>query len=75
MNDETNNFPQSYKKILGATNELVFNQLSDGKIGSLLATLCASKVKGIFLELGTGTGLEIPEFRNSHYHCDYCHGT
>ena len=57
MDDQRNNFPQSYKKILEATNELGFNQLSDERIGSLLATLCASKVKGIFLELGTGTGL------------------
>ena len=57
MNDEINVFPKSYNKILEATTELGFNQLSDGKIGSLLSTLCASKVNGLFLELGTGTGL------------------
>ena len=57
MNDEINDFPQSYNKLLEATIELGFDQLSDGKIGSILSTLCASKVNGIFLELGTGTGL------------------
>lgn len=57
MNDEIINFPQSYNKIFEATKELGFNQLSDGKIGSFLSTLCASKVNGMFLELGTGTGL------------------
>ena len=57
MNDEINNFPESYNKILEETIELGFNQLSDGKIGSILSTLCASKLNGTFLELGTGTGL------------------
>ena len=57
MNDEINDFPKSYNKLLEATTELGFNQLSDGKVGSLLSTLCASKVNGTFIELGTGTGL------------------
>lgn len=57
MNDEINDFPQSYNKLLEETIELGFNQLSDGRIGSILSTLCASKVNGTFLELGTGTGL------------------
>ena len=42
---------------MAATITLGFNQLSDEKIGSLLAALCASKVGGKFLELVTGTGL------------------
>lgn len=57
MDDEIKSFPQSYNKILEVTNDLGFNQLSDGRMGSLLSTLCASKVNGTFLELGTGTGL------------------
>lgn len=57
MNEDITNFPESYKMILEETNELGFEQLSDLKTGSLLSTLCASKVNGLFLELGTGTGL------------------
>jgi len=34
-----------------------FDQVSDKSLGSLLATLCASKPHGKFLELGTGCGL------------------
>jgi len=34
-----------------------FDQVSDRNVGSLLATLCASKPHGKFLELGTGCGL------------------
>ena len=57
MNDGINDFPQSYTKIREATIALGFDQLSDEKVGSLLSTLCASKANGVFLELGTGTGL------------------
>ena len=52
-----NNLPELYSKILKDTHALGFDQLSDENIGSLLSTLCASKVNGKFLELGTGTGL------------------
>jgi len=34
-----------------------FEQKSDRRVGALLATLCASKPHGRFLELGTGCGL------------------
>jgi predicted O-methyltransferase YrrM len=57
VNDGINDFPQSYTKIREATIALGFDQLSDEKVGSLLSTLCASKANGVFLELGTGTGL------------------
>lgn len=57
MNDDIFSFPKNHKEILTATHELGFNQLSDGKVGSLLSTLCSSKIRGKFLELGTGTGL------------------
>jgi len=51
------NLPDSYLSILKETNELGFEQLSDECTGSLLSTLCGSKINGVFLELGTGTGL------------------
>jgi predicted O-methyltransferase YrrM len=57
MNDDVFSYPRNYKEILASTHELGFNQLSDGKAGSILSTLCASKRGGKFLELGTGTGL------------------
>ena len=57
MNDEITSFPKMYAEILTATEELGFTQLSGEKVGSLLSTLCSSKIRGQFLELGTGTGL------------------
>jgi len=36
---------------------LGFDQKSDRQVGALLATLCAGKPNGVFLELGTGCGL------------------
>lgn len=57
MEDIIKAYPKHYKPILKETNEMGFNQLSNEKEGSLLATLCASKRAGTFLELGTGTGL------------------
>ena len=52
-----NNLPEPYLEILKETNELGFEQLSDEDTGSFLSTMCASKINGVFLELGTGTGL------------------
>lgn len=49
--------PMQYKKIARATKKLQFNMASDLYTGSLLKTLVASKVSGIILELGTGSGL------------------
>ena len=52
-----NKLPEFYPYILKDTYDLGFEQLSDESIGSLLSTLCASKINGKFLEIGTGTGL------------------
>ncbi len=50
-------WPSAYKAILKQTHKAGFSQLSDEKVGALLATLCASKPAGNIVELGTGTGL------------------
>jgi len=57
LTDNVEIFPAGFKKIENATKELDFDQLSDPLLGSLLSTLAASKPKGKFLELGTGSGL------------------
>lgn len=57
MKDTVDVYPPAYKKILEATNNLDFDQVSDSMLGSLLATLSAAKPNGNFLELGTGSGL------------------
>ena len=57
MKDSILNFPNGYEQIFEETKKINFDQLSDLKAGSLLATLSASKPKGSFLELGTGSGL------------------
>ncbi|GAB3225189.1 class I SAM-dependent methyltransferase [Algoriphagus aestuariicola] len=49
--------PPFYSKIQQATLESGFSMASDLSTGSLLRTLAATKPKGNFLELGTGTGL------------------
>lgn len=49
--------PVPYEGIAKATRELAFNMASDLYTGSLLKTLLASKPSGLFLELGTGSGL------------------
>lgn len=49
--------PTRYEQIVDATRVLDFNMASDLYTGSLLKTLVASKPSGIFLELGTGSGL------------------
>ena len=48
--------PDALEAILGETEALNFNMVSEPKVGALLATLAASKPGGRFLELGTGTG-------------------
>jgi len=57
MKDTVINTPELYEQILAETKSLGFDQLSDLKVGSFLASLCASKPAGRILELGTGTGL------------------
>lgn len=51
------NIPRNYKSIAKATKELKFGMASDLYTGSILKTLIASKREGLFLELGTGSGL------------------
>ena len=57
MNGAIEHFPDAYKEILADTKKAGFDQLSDSQLGSLLATLSATKRNGMFLELGTGSGL------------------
>ncbi len=57
MNDDIIDYPAAFHDISTETKTMDFHQVSDGKLGSLLSTLCASKQKGTFLELGTGSGL------------------
>jgi len=52
-----NNIEDTISKIEKAGEAIGFEQKSDRKVGALLATLCASKPGGVFLELGTGCGL------------------
>ena len=59
MKDSVKAFPIGFQEIVEQTNNIDFNQLSDSLLGSLLATLSATKPNGRFLELGTGTGLSI----------------
>jgi len=57
MNDsEIRRQPGAVTAILGDTEALGFTMASEPKVGSLLAVLAASKPRGRFLELGTGTG-------------------
>ena len=57
MNDrEITQKPDAFDAILGETDALGFNMVSEPKVGALLATLAASKPRGRLLELGTGTG-------------------
>ena len=57
--DETdyNRLPAPLTEISAATQELGFNMASVIPTGALLRSLAASKPKGKFLELGTGTGI------------------
>ena len=57
--DDTQNLypPKNLLAIEADTRKLDFKMASEPLVGSLLRTLAASKAKGRFLELGTGTGL------------------
>src|SRR3954462_4163233 len=58
MTEEINQvYPRSYRSIDEETKKSGFTMASDVLTCSLLRTLAASKPGGIFLELGTGTGL------------------
>lgn len=58
MTEEINQqIPRTYIDIGKATKEIDFTMSSDILTCALLRTLAASKPKGRFLELGTGTGL------------------
>src|SRR6187399_2254187 len=57
MNDaEISRQPEALRGIVADTEAMSFTMASEAKVGSLLATLAASKPAGRFLELGTGTG-------------------
>lgn len=57
MNDaEIVRQPGAVPGIIAETAAMSFTMMSEPKVGSLLATLAASKPGGRFLELGTGTG-------------------
>ncbi len=49
--------PASLQHILKKTFELKFSMASEPLVGALVRSLAASKPKGCFLELGTGTGI------------------
>src|SRR6266536_5689093 len=51
------NAPEHLTAILADTSALGFRMASEPLTGSLLRTLAASKPGGMFLELGTGTGV------------------
>ncbi len=51
--------PSVYDALLAKSGEIGFTMGSDIGFGNLLKTLVASKTKGNFLELGTGTGLSL----------------
>ena len=57
--DDTKNIcpPKCLLAIEADTRKIEFKMASEPLVGSLLRTLAASKAKGRFLELGTGTGL------------------
>ena len=57
MNVQENFYPAILNQILSATTTADFQMASEPLTGSLLRTLAASKPKGDFLELGTGTGV------------------
>ncbi len=59
MDDKTINLPQYYESIQSASADIDFSMPSDLQTGCLLRTLVASKPRGKFLELGTGTGLSL----------------
>src|SRR4029453_19281773 len=57
MNDaEIVRQPGALAGIVADTATMSFDMISETKVGSLLATLAASKPGGRLLELGTGTG-------------------
>jgi predicted O-methyltransferase YrrM len=57
MNDaDVRRQPEAARGIVSDTHTMSFDMISEAKVGSLLATLAASKPGGRFLELGTGTG-------------------
>lgn len=51
--------PENYEDIQKKSEEILFSMPSDLQTGSLLRSLVSSKPGGLFLELGTGTGLSL----------------
>ena len=55
--ENMNPIEQTLQEIEKQSKAIGFDQTSDREVGALLATLCASKPAGNFIELGTGCGL------------------
>jgi predicted O-methyltransferase YrrM len=57
MNDaDIRRQPAALPGIVSDTDAMSFTMISEAKVGAMLAALAASKPRGRFLELGTGTG-------------------
>ena len=56
-NNSMQDAPESLMGIIADSETLGFDMPSEAKTGALLKTLVASKPRGKFLEIGTGTGL------------------
>src|SRR5690348_3484506 len=56
MQDQPTIRPAALYGIVADSREIGFAMACEARVGSLLATLAASKPGGRFLELGTGTG-------------------
>jgi predicted O-methyltransferase YrrM len=57
LNENNVQWPPKYLEVLNASKSMGFTMGSDVLTGDFLRTLAASKPKGRFLEIGTGTGL------------------
>jgi predicted O-methyltransferase YrrM len=59
MLSATVKLPDTYSAILSQSKAIQFSMPSDLETGSLIRSLTASKPGGIFLDIGTGTGLSL----------------
>jgi predicted O-methyltransferase YrrM len=59
MLNATTKLPDTYQKILSKSQSIQFSMPSDVETGCLLRSLATSKPGGLFLDIGTGTGLSL----------------
>lgn len=59
MLNATMKLPDTYHDILNQSQAIHFSMPSDVETGCLLRLLAASKPGGLFLDIGTGTGLSL----------------